>query len=401
MRPRNAKRNTPEVDRLIGLCLALYASGSRVEDRFWEERIDAMIDAALNGGRQTMLDAALDELQRNHPLVYGTLADMTETRSESFRASRGEEGEWDTLLVAVPILAWTRYEIPSGPIGDERRQSLLTQLHAHVVASDARLALAPFLYSIDQLPRHHVETFQLAQKLAQAALQGRQPKLAGDRGEATAPILADPRFLIAAVAAPVGKPLFRWQEGDGDVRTARRRTLDNWVAQGGNALITLFPGCEIECLLPDAFHAACREADERIRPHTVRTAVTHLTETLGVDASTLRAVIGGFGEQRIDEYRIAFTRRGSNDVLYGVVWPLYGRESGEVAEEDGGEARSPLDEIGVLLRDMGVNDIRRHAGRHEPEFCDDCGTPLYLDPNAEIVHPEMPDDAVSTPSHFH
>jgi len=27
------------------------------------------------------------------------------------------------------------------------------------------VALAPFLFSIDQLPRHHVETYRLAQQL--------------------------------------------------------------------------------------------------------------------------------------------------------------------------------------------------------------------------------------------
>lgn len=401
MRARNPKRHSPEVDRLVGLCLALYASGSRVEDRFWENQIDQLLDSALQAGRQTNLDAALDELQKHHPQVYGTLADLTETRSESFVVSDRDGAQWDVLLVAAPVLAWTRYLIPSGRLRGEVPVALRTQLDAHVFASNTRSALAPFLYSIDQLPRHHAETYQFAQKMAQAALQGSTPRLGSETLEETSAILADPRFLLAAVAAPLGQPLFRWQEESGDPRQGRRRCLDDWAKQGGNTLNALFAGCEIECLLPDAFHAACREADEKIRPHSVRTAVTYLCDTLKTEAGALRAVIGGFGEQRIDEYRIGFTRRGSNDVLYGVVWPLYGRESGEMGDELQGDAAAPLDEIMALLRDAGITDIRRHAGRYEPEFCEDCGTPLYLDPTGEIVHAEMPEDAEPARPQFH
>lgn len=48
-----------------------------------------------------------------------------------------------------------------------------------------------------------------------------------------------------------------------------------------------------------------------------------------------------------------------------------------------------------------MSDIRRHAGRFEPEYCDDCGVPLYADPLGEIVHAEMPEDAEPAQPHFH
>ena len=162
------------------------------------------------------------------------------------------------------------------------------------------------------------------------------------------------------------------------------------------------PGCEFECLLPDAYYSACRDADERVRPHTVRTAIRYLFDTIGASSQDLRAVVAGFGERRIDEYRVGFTRRGSNDVIYGVVWPLYGRENGELAiDEDAEETGGPLEEIIALLKEAGVTDIRRHAGRFEPEYCDDCGVPLYADPLGEIVHAEMPEDAEPAQPHFH
>ncbi|SMG01142.1 FIG00453073: hypothetical protein [Burkholderia singularis] len=390
---------------MVGLSLALFASGSRVEDRFWEAKLDALLAKIVRNGNQTTLDAALDHLQQNHPDAYGALADMAETHSESL-AVEVDGKPYEALLVAIPVLAWTRYMIPSGALKAEIADLLRTHLQAHVLAQGTLVAMAPFLYSIDQLPRHHVETYRLAQQLAHAALGNHPVKLNfGDLPE-TSPILADPRFLLAVAAAPVGAPLFRWQEEEHGMRLERGQCLEQWSAQGGANLTAALPGCEFECLLPDAYYSACRDADERIRPHTVRTAIRYLFDTTGATPQDLRAVIAGFGERRIDEYRVAFTRRGSNDVIYGVVWPLYGRENGDAAADDAtleseAPVDGPLEEIVTLLKEAGITDIRRHPGRFEPEYCDDCGVPLYADPLGEIVHAEMPEDASASQPHFH
>lgn len=406
MRQRTAKRLPPDADKLVGLSLALFASGSRIEDRFWEAKLDALLAKLIRGGNQTTLDAALDHLQQNHPDAYGALADMAETHSESINFEH--EGQpYEALLIAAPILAWTRYAIPAGILKPELTDTLRTHLHAHVLAQGTQVALSPFLYSIDQLPRHHVEAYRLTQQLSQAAAGIQTTKLNfGDLPE-TSPILADPRFLLAVVAAPAGQALFRWQEeAEGGVRIERSLCLEQWAAQGGANLSLALPGCEFECLLPDAYYSACRDADERIRPHTIQTAIRYLFDTIGTTPQDLRAVIAGFGEQRIDEYRVGFTRRGSNDVMYGVVWPLYGRENGEAAGDDTmieqeTPGDGPVEEIVTLLKEAGLTDIRRHAGRFEPEYCDDCGAPLYADPLGEIVHAEMPEEASPTQPHLH
>jgi hypothetical protein len=126
-----------------------------------------------------------------------------------------------TRCSSPPVLAWTRYMIPSGPLKGDVADALRAHLQAHVLASGTRVGLAPFLYSIDQLPRHHVETYRLAQQLAHAAIGQHAAKLSfGDLPE-TSPILADPRFLLAVVAAPAGAPLFRWQEEEHGNRIER------------------------------------------------------------------------------------------------------------------------------------------------------------------------------------
>jgi len=402
MRPRIPKRLPPDAEKLVEFALSLSASGSRTEDRFWESRIDTMLVKILRAGGQSTLDAALDHLQQHHPESYAALADQTEAASESSRFEHQDQA-WQTLLIAAPVLAWTRYAIPSGSLRDDVALALSAHLQAHVLADQTRIALAPYLYSIDQLPRHHVEVARLAQTLSQAALAGQAPKLNLSGLPETAPILADPRFILAVVAAPADAPLFRWQEETAGHKIARETCLEQWKLQGGANLATVFAGCELECLLPDAYYSACRDADERVRPHTVRTAVRYLEDILGTQAGELRAVVGGFGEQRIDEYRIGFTRRGSNDVLYGVIWPLYGRENGEAGStpEPGEHEVDPLESVLSLLRETGIVDIRKHQGCFEPEYCDDCGVPLYLDPLGEVVHAEMPDDAEPVQPHFH
>ena len=81
-----------------------------------------------------------------------------------------------------------------------------------------------------------------------------------------------------------------------------------------------------ECLLPDAYYVNCRESDRRVRPFGIRAAVAFLENAMKVKPAELQAVVAGFGEERVDEYRISFSLPGDSEVAHGVVWPLYGRE---------------------------------------------------------------------------
>jgi uncharacterized protein YuzB (UPF0349 family) len=146
--------------------------------------------------------------------------------------------------------------------------------------------------------------------------------------------------------------------------------------------------------------------------------VHYLTNTLGIEPSDLRAVIAGFGEEsadgQIDEYRVGFTLRAESDVIYGIVWPLYGQEDedgtpveglGNIssAGEIGGlEApRAPVDEIIAHLNEAGVTHVKKHTELFVVEYCDDCGAPYFADPSGELVHAEMPEDTPQGGEHFH
>jgi hypothetical protein len=415
-RPSKASSHklSAESQRLSSIAQAIVQTASRVEERTWERQLDAHLQKLLKTNHQESIDAALNALFKDDLAAYDVLMDGVEAVSESsvmLEQQDGKEVAWQALLVAAPILAWTRFSIASGPIPGDLLATLSAHFSAHLLAEGTQMAMAPTLYSIDQLPRTHAETYAMTHKLAQAAHKGTTVKSAV-RAPDTAPFLADTRYLLVAIVAPQGAPLFRWQEPQHHINfmAERASALEQWRAQATDNVARLMPGCGIELLLPEAYYVACREADKLIRPVSIRAAVHYLTNTLGVEAPDLRAVIAGFGEEategQIDEYRVGFTLRQSPDVVYGIVWPLYGQEDEEGTPMEGPAISgpvpvAPINEIIAHLNEAGVAHIKRINERYVAEYCDDCGAPLFADPTGELVHAEMPEDAPAGSEHFH
>jgi len=404
--------------RLVTLAQAIVQAPSRLEERSWEHSLDTQLQKLLKSGHQDTVDTTLASLFKDDLNAYDVLMDCVEAVSESTVVTHDEDGvaqRHDVLLVAAPILAWTRFSIASGPMPGELLTTLSAHFGAHLLADGAKMAMAPTLYSIDQLPRSHAETYAKTTKLAQAALKGAILKTEAKPPE-TAPFLADTRYLLVAVVAPAGAPLFRWQMPALQARFVEERAaaLEQWRTQATPSVTRLLPGCGIELLLPEAYYVACREADKLIRPVSVRAAVHYLTHTLTLEPSELRAVIAGFSEEaaegQIDEYRVGFTLRQSPEVIYGIVWPLYGQEDEDGTPVEGllqagiggiDKQKTPIEEIIEHLNAAGVTQIKRHNERYVAEFCDDCGAPLFADPAGELVHAEMPEDTPQGSEHFH
>jgi hypothetical protein len=415
---RRSSKDSPKLSadsqRLVSLSQAIAQSGSRVEERTWEHTLDIQLQKLLKTNHQDTIDAALNVLFKGELAVYDVLMDGVEAVSESStmteQADDGAAVTWQALLVAAPVLAWTRFSIASGTIPNDILNTLSAHFSAHLLAEGTRLSIAPTLYSIDQLPRTHADTYALTHKLAQAAHKAGSVKPAAP-GPDTSQFLADTRYLLVAVVAPVGAPLFRWQEPQHHLHfdTEREAALEQWRTQAGPSIARLLPGCGVELLLPEAYYMACREADKLIRPVSIRAAVHYLTNTLGVEPNDLRAVVAGFGDEandsQIDEYRVGFTLRQSPDVVYGIVWPLYGQEDEEGTPIEGtapsGAPLAPLEEIVKCLNETGITHVKRIGERYVAEYCDDCGAPLFADPTGELVHAEMPEDAPAGNEHFH
>lgn len=415
---RSFKKNSgsklsADSQRLTTFSQAIDQAASRLEERYWEDQLDALLHKLLRNHHQDAIDAALDHLFKQESGAYDALMESVEAAAESCTIEH-EGTQYDVLLIAMPILAWTRFSIASGPLPTDTATTLSAHLHAHVLAADVKMAMSPMLFSIDQLPRTHADTFALTHQMGLAALKGSTPKPPVRQAE-TAPFLADTRYLLAAITVPTGAPLFRWQASADPAE--RDQALAQWNAQALPNIARLLPGCGIELLLPEAYFVACRESDRLIRPASIRAAVHYLTHTLEIEPAALQAVIGSFGEEenngRVDEYRIGFGLAGDDDILYGVVWPLYGQEdddeayrvapslSSAASAPEPALRRTPAEEIVGLLEECGIIRIKRLTELFSMEFCDDCGSPLFPDIHADLVHAEMPEDAPAGNPHLH
>ena len=375
-----------DAERLVWLANGLAESGSRAEDRFWEMHLAVVVDQLLADGDEEAINDALDHLYSGSATAYDELADFVESRAENAGRASGKE---NVLLLAAPILAWSRYRIPAASIPPAVVANLRVHLQAHILADGVRLAVADYLFSPDHLPVGYCNTARFTEALGDAALHNRDLPIDTKELPETSHFLSDTRYLLCAVAVARDKPIFRWQETGGD----RDHALAQWRSQGGACFVPLLPGCAVEVVLPDAYFAASRRADAQSRAYAVRASVAFLGTTLDVPASGLRAVIAPFEERKLEEFRIGITLRDNDQVIHGIVWPLLG------AEDKNGEVAALIE---ATLRECGVNEIQVLDHRFPLEYCDDCGAPLYPSPEGEAVHAELPEDqADQVPRHLH
>jgi hypothetical protein len=379
-----AHRLSRDAERLVWLAKGLADSGSRAEDAWWEDEQIALIAKMLAAGQEDALNQALDRLHETHGRAYDGLADLIEAGTEGH-----VEGDHGYLLLALPILAWSRYRIPDRTLPAALLTNLRVQLKAHVLADEARVGLADLMFSPDQLPRGFVETRQFAGRLAELALtDGNLAVAAGDLPE-TGHYIADLRYVLASIAVPRGRPLFRWQEADG----SREAALKEWRAQAGPSVQATMPGCATEMLLPDAYFSAWRQADQAARGHSLIATAAYLQATLDIPLGALKAVAAPYYDHRLVEWRIGFARQGDDQILHGVVWPLLGTED---------ESNDIAGEIEQVLKQAGLTQILMLDQRMPVEYCDDCGAPLFPNADGESVHAEMPEaEDNAAPMHLH
>ena len=385
--------------RIANLAQAISQAGSRLEDQDWQNLLDSLVEKNLELRHQSVLDSAAEHVFSNLPDAYEILIESIESMASSGRIKDGDT-EYEMILIAAPILAWSRFEIYSGAIPAEILRSLTTSWRESLLCKGVQVSLLPNLFSIDQLPQTYCDVNDLMQHTAKDFLKNRNASLSKELPK-TVPFLADSRYLLGVVLAPVNSPVFQWQMTPSpfDVTKAKEATLLIWKQRAHAEIAHLLPGCGFEFLLPEAYYSACREADILIRPISIRSAVFYLTQTLNVEASELGAIIGRFGPEtypdQVDELRVGFTLRQHPEIIYGVIWPLYQQED-ELNALIGPSIQDATDrsgEIPALLAESGVNNITILEDIFGMEYCDDCQAPLYADAEGELVHPEMPDDA--------
>jgi len=394
-----AIRLTRDAKRLISLGQALARSGSRLEDVYWEDQLARLITKMLGGRKSRTLENVLDFLVNEDVNVYEILVEQAETCSESLVLTHQDQ-DYDVLLVSAPIVAWTRYRLPEGRLTVSQQEGLRAALVDTLVVEGAHVAMLPNLVTFDQMPQSFQETRLWAQRLGAMALGSSTEACPVPEPTDTEGMLADARFAIAAIAVPRGEPIFRWQDPDASALEGREQAGKAWAERVNALLQTLFTGCQIEVVLPDAYYTTNREADRRIRPMALRAAVTWLQTAANLPGAELRAAITACGNTGVEEFRIGFTPRVSNDVIYGCIWPVLSKEEAVIDAVESTQVDVP-ESIAALLKELGVSEIRRLPGILPPEFCDDCGAPFFPNSLGEMMHPELPDETDMEPVHFH
>lgn len=395
-----AGRLPADARRLMALTEALALSGSRVEDIYWENQITLVLNKLLKGKPNRHIESALEALVPERMAAYEILVEMAETCSESTTLAVGDQ-DYDVLLFSAPLLVWTRYQLPLPSAMASKEKTLFTQaLHDHVLASGVKLALLPEIVSFEQMPQTFQETARLAQQLGQKALGKKvaapeiQPMLN------TEGMLADARFIIGAVAVPKGQPVFRWQTSGENIVAERLACLAQWQAAIAPALQTRYTACSIDFVQPDAYYVNSREADRRIRPLALKSAVIWLQNAANLRGPELQAAIVGCGETMVEEYRVGFTTRHSNQVIYGCVWPILSKEEAATTQNETQQPGIP-EEIAAHLAEVGITDVKQLSGLGTTEVCEDCGAPFFPNALGEMMHPELPEETDLEPRHFH
>lgn len=381
--------------QLSWLATGLAQAGSRVERSYWHQRLQTLVEQLLADEDDESLNTVLNRLSESEPVGHDALMDTIESVVESTTAIIGSQPH-DVLLIACPILTWSRYAIPTPVLSAKDRLVLTEVLKNTVLTRHVRLNLLGMLVGPDQIPREFTELAQLTRNLSDALAQDKNAPLHEQAREETNRFLSDTRYLIAAVAVPKGEAFFRWQEpraGSGSAQTTDRADIERlWANTCQPILEPLLAGCRLSALLPDAFHAACAAADRASRPYSIQACINFLSEVVNLPPEKQRAVIGPFHAQRLEEYRIALGPRNDDALYHGVVWPMLGAED---------EQTDMVAEIEQVLRAAGVTDIVTHEHRFPMEFCEDCGGPMYANADGELAHLEMPESAETQPSTLH
>ena len=384
---------------LLDLCLALKQSGCIVEDRHWESRIQAEILAIFQQNRKKTVERILDYLSESDSETHDILLEHAETLSESCEQTI-DGMDCDCVLVAVPVIAWTRFEIPTPSLDSRQQQQLQALLQQHIAATQVRIALHPRVLSVDQMPRSFAGVYKWMDAIvARTFGTSAKPAMPAEEIAEDMQLMSDSRFVLAIFCTPRNQPVFRWQETGPAFSEQRAASLALWTEHATPLFHKLLPACGIELMLPDAFYIANRRADKRIRFAAITAAAQWLQTVFETSADAFRATVALYQDSQLREIRIGFTLLQSHEVIYGCLWPVFPDETDDQQLESLNDF-SLLDQLLAHLQDNGI----RHVTCLK-EILDGSGyvsdEPLFPNPAGELMPVMMPDIQEDPVGRFH
>ena len=382
MKKTNLKRNAAP---LCQLAAKVLDSGGFWERQFLVEQLFKKVESRLSRADDAALEEALNFLADEAPNAHDVLADVIEAATEIPKMKPALKN-LNCQLIACPILAWSRYSVPSGKLSREFLRDLSAIFYQNIAGSGAKhIVFGDFLLSPDELPQSFSQIFEWTNRFADKFLKNKTPQKYSVldlkiKDEAKNEFLSDVRFVVALVVAEKNQPIFVWQD---DLKTTREMAQALWNEKSRLVLDSALVGAMYQPLLPASFNAACRQSDLESRGYALDSAILFLKASLHILPEQMRVIVAYCYSREGEEYRISLATHGGH-VLYGVVWPML------PGENDEGEVLLAIEEIAKKHRILDFNVLNE---RSPLEFCDDCGSPLFPNLAGEFLHPQMPQHA--------
>ncbi|MEI6737136.1 MAG: DUF2863 family protein, partial [Pseudomonadota bacterium] len=196
---KTISRLSKDASRLVNTCIAAVDSASHAEEQYWFAVIETMVSALMDRGNDIAIEAALEHTHQLNAAAHEILAASCEAAAESCHYNIDINDGVLTrhaLLISIPIIAWSKYQIPAGLLSEQAIAPIRAQLHGHILSHDVSLCLNPFLYSIDHLPRGFSDTRKLVKTMADATRNDAPATIDYSKLGVAAELLADVRFIL-------------------------------------------------------------------------------------------------------------------------------------------------------------------------------------------------------------
>ncbi len=375
----NTEPVNPERERLLALAYRTSDSTSNVEDRILDKHIEDFCNEALAKGDDSDIEAALAVLKTEEGGNYDDLLSIAEGAAEFYRDKNGVH-----LLVLVPILAWSRYGIAVGRMPEAIAKRIADLYKTYFAGADARVTVGNTLISAEHIPERLVSVRHLLTVLSKPKTHGSVVDTTFLLTASPADEFSDARYVPLAVSATNEVMLFTPAT---KARIARARDFMDFALKVREELRCFMLGSFIEVQYPSAFFSAWRQAAVAERLFSLKALVSYVCvgktkpEDLVATTAIFSIVSEGSSRETQPEIRIGISLfLAPEKIISGIVWPCDANEL-EIAQSFAGE----------VLTMQGVQTVVAHSQLFPMEWCEQCGAPLYANPDGLVVHAERPD----------
>lgn len=372
-------KETSSRDLLLALAFRANASSSDVEDAFFDEKIRALCNRALDASDESDIEATLALLKNEEGTTYEDFLSLAEGCAESYTDTEGIH-----LLVLVPILAWSRYEIADGKLPDTVALKIASLYRLYFAGTESRVTVGNTLLCPEHLPERLVDVRKLLKTLCTAKGENALVDTSYLLTEKPVPDFSDTRYIALSISAPDINTLFP-DRLPGPIEYARN--FMEFSLRAKQALRSFTTGSVIDVQFPEAFFAAWRQATLAMRVFALKALVQYVcVEPITPENLMATTAIFTLDEEKLNgqqpEIRIGISLKANpGTIVAGVVWPC---------EEP--ELEAAQDYAGQILYSQGIQSIVAHEMRFPLEWCEQCGAPLYATPEGFVTHIENPDE---------